>query len=682
MLPVLFRRLDKGLTPPSRAFEPGSLTRTASVVCKLSAILVQAYWLMAAIRKRKAEVPKRLNEHLLQIWAGNQTFTEGSAISILHDAAQLTPSVFSGRMVGDPAIFVLWGEHFLQKKPNLKSFLKSLRAEDWYLAFDRLVAAVPILKTTEFTGSGFVFEGEPELPVFPFLHRSLERGRNLYLYDFDKSGEKIIFEDPYSDYSEDLVLQDHPGLNERYLEIREILGLADIRENVLYLFGSGYKHIQRLAETIADDKNKSPLLSNLIQQAKSKRSDISDEMSDAEVMTLLLASDGPSRVLKQLLVDGTLFEKYLGNLEEKTHQSKEYWVRLYEEMLTRKRENFQGYLDLDHQLREETIPRFELELKSWCICKAAGFKINDPLDYVEGMGVKLAMLGNFVSAIQGRQNDQQNVLGFGNQIQKLVERTFRFLIVFYSGLRGYYDKLQQDDGSYQSCEKGLLQAARRAHRESHRSAGELIGQFMALCNSMNHKGPPDILLGRPVVCDLKAFGKLADAKWVSIFNRLKHDKSTGRVSGEVSNDEVMGFANQTIRIFNFLQYGERLFDLQDAVRKAMPIWQRVPTYPMVVSFREQHRIRDGLVTYSYRIHRSDGLGLDDKDSVNIMTPHEYMANEDYYCIPYHKRTTNKWLLDPFLIRCSKIDEILNEKVKPLDRGTESPATGSSPEGQN
>jgi hypothetical protein len=161
---------------------------------------------------------------------------------------------------------------------------------------------------------------------------------------------------------------------------------------------------------------------------------------------------------------------------------------------------------------------------------------------------------------------------------------------------------------------------------------------------------------------LATFNKLANSHWISVFNRLKHDKSTGSLSNEVSSDEIVSFATDTIKIFAFLQFGERLFELDSAIRELKPLSHRMPIYPMVVSFREQHRIRDGLVTYSYKIHRSDGLGAEASESVNIMTPHEYIANEDYYCIPFHKRMMSKWLLDPFLIRCSKLDEILNERL--------------------
>lgn len=661
LLPLLFRRLDRGKPPlpPMRAFEPGSLTRTASAICKFSALLVQAYWLLGALRKRPVGIPKHLNEHLLQIWAGNQTFTEGSAISILQEATHLNASS-GAQMVKDAEAFIPWGEHFLQKRPSVKSFLKSLRGDDWFAAFDRLITALPVLGTTDFTGTGFIFKDEPELPVFPFLHRSIERGRHLYLYDFDQAATKIVFEDPYSDYSEDLVLQDYPDLNERYLEIRGLLGLANVRESVLYLFGSGYKHIERLAITIAGKE--SPALKKVIREGKD-RSDVSSDMQDDEIVTLLLANQGPTSVLKQLLgTDEDLFPAYLSGLEAQTYRPKDYWIKIYEDMRSRKLANFRGYLDLDAKLRDETIPRFELELKCWCICKAAGFSISDPLDYVEGMGVKLAMLENFIGAIQVNPGDQQKVLGLGTQIQKLVERTFRFLFVFYSGLSGYYNKLVQNDSDYQACERGLLEAARRAHRDSHKSAAQLIKLFTDLCKSMSKEGPAGRLLGRRDICNLGTFRDLANDTWVSVFNRLKHDKSTGSLSKEISSAEVRSFANETIRLFTFLQYGERLFDLHDAVRKASPFSHRMPTYPMVVSFREQHRVRDGLVTYSYKIHRSDGLGPDETDSVNIMTPHEYIANEDYYCIPFHKRTMNNWLLDPFLIRCSKLDEILNERV--------------------
>jgi hypothetical protein len=249
------------------------------------------------------------------------------------------------------------------------------------------------------------------------------------------------------------------------------------------------------------------------------------------------------------------------------------------------------------------------------------------------------------------------------QLQKLVERTFRFLFVFYSGLQGYHQSLEKYQGDYQNCERAMLEAARRAHRESHKSATQLISQFSDLCRKLNHKGPPDRLIGRPEVCKLKTLGNLANDEWMGVFNRLKHDKSTGRLPQEVSGDELLNFADRTIKIFNYLQYGnEKALDMSEAARRAVPLSQRLPVYPMVVSFREQHRKRDGLVVYSYKIHRSDGFGADDRSAVNIMTPHQYSGNEDYYCIPYHKRTTDKWLLDPFLIRCSKIDEILNERI--------------------
>lgn len=661
-LPLIFRRLENGRAP-SRAFEPGSLTRTASVICKFSALLVQAYWVMSVLRKHQEGIPRHLNEHLLQIWAGNQTFTVGSAISILQEATRFDASTASGTLVRDAGAFILWGEHFRQKKPSVKSFFKSMRSEDWYSAFIRLVEALPILTTTTFNGTGFVFAGDGEIPPFPFLHRSHERARDLYLYDFERSGTKIVFEDPYSDYTEDLILQDYPDLHEQYLEIRRLLGLGDVRESVLYLFGSGYKHIERLAIAIANTPSSS---SRRLISAGHERSDVSQEMTDEEIVTLLLASDGPTGVLKMLLREhDDLFEKYLTNLEGQTDKPKDYWIKLFAEMRKNKIANFEGYLEIDDKLRHEVIPRFELELKCWCICKAAGFGIDDPRDYVEGMGIRLSMLGNFLEAIQGNLDDKAKLLGLGIQIQKLVERTFRFLYVFYSGLQGYYQAVErhEGEGEYQNCERVMLDSARKAYRESHKSAAQLIARFVELCKKMNHAGPPDRLMGRPEICSVSTLHKLANDNWIGIFNRLKHDKSTGRLSGEVGSEELIGFADQTIKIFNFLQYGsEKALEKSEAVRKAMPLSQRMPVYPMVVSFREQHRKRDGLVIYSYKIHRSDGFGSDDQAPINIMTPHEYIANEDYYCIPYHKRTTNQWLLDPFLVRCNKIDEILNERL--------------------
>jgi hypothetical protein len=660
LLPLAFRRLENGSAPP-KAFEPGALARTASVLCKLSALLVQAYWLMSVLREHKEGIPRHLNEHLLQIWAGNQTFTDGSAVSVLQEATRFEVSMASGPLVKDAGVFILWGEHFMQRRPSLKSFLKSMRTEDWYSAFGRLIDALPILSLASFSGSGFVFRADGEIPAFPFLHRSHEKGRTLYLYDFDRLGTKIVFEDPYSDYTEDLTLRDYPNLNEQYLEIRRLLGLGEVRESVLYLFGSGYKHIERLAITIANTP--SGASTRLIARGR-ERDDVSQEMSDEEIVTLLLASEGPTGVLKALLrEDDDLFRAYLVDLEAQTSRSRDYWMKVFGDMRRSKIANFEGYLEIDEKLRHEVIPRFELELKCWCICKAAGFGIDDPRDYVEGIGIRLSMLGNFLEAILDNRNDKQKLLGLGMQVQKLVERTFRFLFVFYSGVQGYYQALEGHDNEHHHYERMMLDSVRKAHRESHRSAAQLIARFIELCKKMNHAGPPDRLIGRPEVCSVPVLHKLANDAWIKIFNRLKHDKSTGRSSGEVTSEELIGFADRTIKIFYFLQYGtERALEMTEAGRKAIPLFRRMPVYPMVVSFREQHRKRDGLVIYSYKIHRSDGFGPDDQAAVNIMTPHQHMANEEYYCIPFHKRTTDKWMLDPFLITCSKIDEILNESV--------------------
>jgi hypothetical protein len=663
LLPLIFKRLDCSKVPVT-AFGPGYLTRTASVICKFSALLIQAYWLMLVLQKDDERIPRHLNEHLLQIWAGNQIFTEGSAISVLQEATKLEGLTDGAVLARDARVFIMWGEHFAQRRPSIKSFLKSMASENWYAAFSRLIDALPILQTTSFGSSGFKFLGESEVPAFPFLHRSIERSRMLYLYDFDRAGTKIVFEDPYSDHTEDLNLQDHPDLNEQYVEIRRLLGLAEVRESVLYLFGSGYKHIERLAIAIANSSKSSSAVKKLLFQGR-ERVDVSPEMADEEVATLLLASDGPTGVLRTLLrEDDELFGEYLSNLEEQTERQKGYWINLFTEMRDRKIANFQGYLEIDDKLKSEVIPHFELELKCWCVCKAAGFGVDDPQDYVEGIGIRLSMLANFLEAIEGNLGDRPKLLGLGIQIQKIVERTFRFLFVFYSGLQGYHQSLEKCQGDYQTCERAMLDAARRAHRESHKSsAAHLINLFSELCRKMNHKGPPDRLLGRPEVCKLKTLGTYANEDWMGVFNRLKHDTSTGRLAREVRSDELLSFADRTIKIFNYLQYGnEKAVDMAEAARRAVPLSQRLPVYPMVVSFREQHRKRDGLVVYSYKIHRADGFGADDRTAVNIMTPHQYIANEDYYCIPYHKRTTDKWLLDPFLIRCSKIDEILNESV--------------------
>ena len=654
LLPLIFRDVDKQGHPLSSAFKVNVLPRTAALVCKFSGLLIQAYWYLLKIKKRDDEIPPHLNEILLQIWAGHQRYSAGLAVSLLHEASLAYEHSGVGRMVRDPETFVGWGELLQHREGRYKELLHEFGKEDRYLSFRKLLEALPVLRFARLESGQFEFDDEGGIPTFPFLQESQQCRNPLYLYTFEHVQGKpaVVFEDPYSDYTEELLLDETPGLEEQYFLMRQVLGFKDVRQGMLYLFGSGYQHIKNLALSIAETPDNA--LSDFIQQYTRKHSTLSPDDSLIDFITLALANSGPTEVLKQLFRHNRyLLDHYLSYFERRGLGKASDWMHSFTEQVTLKKKNIEALLELDSDLKEQVEDRIDLETRCWCVMRAAGLRIDSPQEYVESIGVRLRMLENFTKRYR---NNDYDVTTVGIKIAKLVERTFRFLICFYSGLSGYYRAQEHHPTDYQKCEEAMLAEARKAFAHITKSSpGHLVEEFGQLCARMSNKGPTDSLLGRREVCDLHKFNrKYATGEWISVFNRLKHDMAHTPRSAEVTREEIVTFVDQTVSLFRFFRDGREMSDVR-------AVFEGVPTYPMVVSFREQHRKRDGLIIYNYKIHALDGneTGYD----IKILTPHEYVPNEEYYCIPFHKRSTRDWLLDPFLIRCSKLNAVLNEEPR-------------------
>ena len=81
-----------------------------------------------------------------------------------------------------------------------------------------------------------------------------------------------------------------------------------------------------------------------------------------------------------------------------------------------------------------------------------------------------------------------------------------------------------------------------------------------------------------------------------------------------------------------------------------------PVYPHVISFREVHRKRDGLIIHHHEIYSSAQNLSDPGTSIGVLSQRNYLPSEEYYCIPMFNRATRLWWLNPFLIRCSEFDQ--------------------------
>lgn len=674
LIPLIFRKWDIEAEGRPK-LQRDTLPKSAAIICKFAGLLVQAYWLMLKSKKRDQEVPAQLEDILLQVWAGHQKYVEGLAISVLHEASMAGKKSGFSQIVKNPEVFVRWGDLLNARERRIKEFLSESSKADWFELFARLINALPILGSTQFDGDNFVF-GEHAIPKFPFLHNSDEIENVLYLYSFDQvqSKPKIIFEDPYSDFTEECELDDGQPAKHRYVFLKELLGFTNVREGMLYLFGSGYEHIKNLALAIATAKGEKcqETLAKLIEDNKEDyqrtEKDAQELVTKDKVnfVTLVLAQKGPIEVMRDLLKqDPTLMDDYLSFMEDRGRGKASEWKRAIKDMMMMRKKSIDGYLDLDKDLKREVSHSIDLESRCWGVLRAAGLNIESPHPYVESIDMRVCMIREWSKRLHGGRYDVYTV---GLKIEKLLERTMKFLICFYAGLGAYHRSYEQNPGAFELHEENMIGEARETYMQiSRRPPGFLIDEFKRLAQQSN-KGVTDLLLGRKTTCDKKVLDDLTSGDYVGIFNRLKHDtgmvESDGRNGDdyveifnrlkhdkrkEVTRAEMVRFVSQTYKLFRFLQLGKDFDD--NTVDYTLE-----PIYPMVISFREAHRKRDGLMIYNYEIY---SLGASTNLPIRILTPHEYAADEEYYCIPLYNKSTGRWWLEPFLIRCSKFDSVFH-----------------------
>jgi len=652
LFPFLFDFLGSGRELTASRFDPDHLAQDATLICKLAGILVQAQWYALRCQRRDEEIPPAVDHLLLQFWAGHQPYSAGLAISLLHEVSLAPPSSTFHQMVHSPKVFVEWRRLLTTKTRRVKQFLNDLGKVDVHHCFLSLIEALPLLRVVSYRDGWFTIP-TGSVPEFPFVYWSPSRTRPLFLHGFEDVDSKpsVIFEDPYSDYIEEVDLSGGGDNIEPYRLMRQVLGLPHVKPGILYLFGPGYDNIQNLAKVIAA----SP--ASVIKRLRDIFGESGIESTDAQpaedFVTLLLARCGPAEVLTTIFKEfrENQFEHYLQVLDDRGEANKVTWMRRYEEEWERKEKSLRGYLDLDSVLRKEVADRMNVETRCWAVLSAAGFQLDErSLDYVETIGMRLQMVKRFLANYHTRE---WNIDTTGINVGKLIERTLRFLVCFYAGLIGYH-KSSEGSSDRDENERRMVAAASACYEEvSYATAGTLIARFRDQVIASSKMEYVYGLLRRPHICDIKKLKALMPDTWISVLNRIKHDPLKKNPLPPVTSDEVVQFATTTLSLFRFLICGREVTE-PDAINFV----DKEPVYPQVVSFREARRQRDGLVIYNYELDQVEGAKRG--AGIKILTPREYSPNQQYYCIPVKGRSTREWLVDPLLIRCHVFDKIFRE----------------------
>ena len=650
LFPFLFVRLDKDGLPTPLDFELRELPRTISIFCKFSGLLVQAYWLATKRDKKQGEIPSRLDGLLLQIWAGYQKYWEPVATSVLLEASLAPDGSWLAENVRSADVFRRCHDLLSLRHQRFRAF--DSVTFDLYQLFTDVLTALPLLANTACVDEEFHLGGK-SVPVFPLVYRSDQVSHPLFLYRFEqeKSKSQVIFEDPRSSYYEELSFRQYPALREPYALIRRFLEIEDVSEGIVFLFGGGYEHIQNLAYAITFAQG--PGCQNRIEELlKRRRTHVWHESMNKgrkptkqprreDLVTFLLAADGPLETMAFLL-EGyqDLYHSYLAYLAtERKLGTVESWEGELQETIAAKERAIK--LLIDEQEQDRSYCAAHLNAKCSIVLRAAGFPVLQQEEHVESIDKNIDSLNKLKDGfLQGKYTSETACL----RAARNLERVFRFLICFYSGLQVLNRAINKWRDDTQIHEQKMLQAVRSTfNRVKEFTPGQLFGEFGNLLSQCQEFS--ESLLERSCVCNVRRFNQLTGAPWLRVLNRVKHETVA---EDQVTSEEVLAFLEGAIELLQFLR---------DGSTDAIDLPSLEPVYPLVISFREAHRKRDGFLIYTYQIY---SVGERQGAEVNILTPREYIPNEQYYCIPLYNRSTQHWWLDPLLIRRRTLDRTLAE----------------------
>lgn len=657
LFPLLFSALPSGGGPTQLDFHPDKMASNASTCCKLAGLLIQACW--CRLREKQSEaIPPAINDMLRQIWAGNRSYTEGSALSLLQQAGAAPAGSQFRKFVKDCKIFVEWRDLLVDaKKRRFKEYHHLFRDFDKFGKFVELIGAIPLLREVEYDAGKRQFRLPlGEIDTFPFIFESSALEQPLFLLRFARPEKNpiIVFEDPFSSYTEEVRLEEEPDQLSSYDLIRRVIGLDGVQvpRGDIFFFGAGYDNLRNLAGIIAD-KAVTPrdvletTLEECGEEAQVKGQYVrmlrgDEEEAIVNCITLVFIEFGPAHLLKKLFRSNKkLFERYLAELSRlgETKIEPVELMKQYENELRRKQACIDRYLQLDSDLERNMQKTFKVDTQCWGILSAIGVNSDWGGQYVESLPMRIKMLEKCRKDFLTEKISLHDAVIKANHV---TERTFRFLICFYAGLFGYYKSWEKGHGDFEKSERCMIkEAAARYSQIDRMSAGALVGAFRSFCLEAQNSAVIYDLLGRRSICDPKVLAGPAIDNELGTINRGKHDKLD---KPPLTRQDVVELLDQTLNLFRYLRDGRD---------------EEGPVYPHVVSFREARHKRGGFVIHSYTMVSHDTKG-EEEEQINILTPREFSASEQYYCIPLEDRAIQHNWLEPFLIECTEFDRIFLE----------------------
>lgn len=645
------------------------IVRIAEVLIKFSSLMVQVYWLkitsLNILNDIEYNISQELDHILNQIWAGHLKHTSGSSNSILQHTAALPQTSILGRSVLNPYIFIKWRKLISLKDSYYKRFEYELNEGSVPNDFVLLIQSLPILKRIRFQKGKLTLTDfdNCEIDPFPFIKFFSDYKNPLYLYEIKQKNHEVVlsYEEPYdSEVFEYLISQNqNPSENEKFLWIRKIKGFEDVKnvqESIVYLFESGYKHIFNIANAIISKTGNRASIKKYLIDLKDTYKEIDPEQYPLDFLTLVLADLGPLHVLRQILGKNEEFlQDYLDYFENKGYKSKQYWIDQMQLYIDDKTNRYRDLIGMDDRMLNGIIKdQINADASIWCMLKAAGTIVQTNEGIIDPISRRLHVLYTYKKDKSGNNN---NLI----EANKIFERTYKFLIIFYTAISKMHFSIKDKEDSSEFIDvdyllNELFGELEEKYKEICRmSFGSLMKTFREEFVNC-HKGSIEYEAMKRFfghnINDLVMKNRSHYEKIDNIAtNWIKHDIIVDKCKKEKTEE----LFENAIQLFTFLQYGD--FNIHDSEEYTL-----TPIYPMVISFREAHRNREGMNVYHYEILSFDtnsSKTQNPQNSIKILTEQKYYQNENYYCIPNTNKSSKQWWIDPFLIQCSKFDDLFN-----------------------
>ena len=494
------------------------------------------------------------------------------------------------------------------------------------------------------------------------------------------------------------------------LSVRDFLSNAGIKNHTTApksilaksLSSLSFKYIKNLALAVSDAVTRETKR-KLYEHYSIKYSDIFElgykkNISDINwdnVFTILMIEEGPSELLEFLLdSDGFYFDKILRNLEIRYNRGgfaaevKENYEKAQDMELGMVKKYATDNMAFVKNLDSINKTFMAKSIIDGLAILESNEKKNDA-HFVESLPMRIKTLDKIIAA-------SDSAMSKALKINKVLEKTFRYIIPFYYGIVGYQiakDELRAEFISKginpdfmdkkrqrEHCETAFFEAAAKARDQIIRlPLGRLVEEFRGLTNSfIDTKGGRISIsergkalknaIGRNYVCSYATFENIikftkedvADIvidhipeDITNFINNEKHDKPETLVANVVLFNKFLLKAKELLYYFIY----------NEDYQREMILGQQIsydPIYPYVVRYTVKSENRDG-----YNINNFSVFVTDDNitSEVKILSEWDYDINEKYYCIPNIDSSNKRWWIEPFLISCKKYDELIYGDLK-------------------